>query len=185
MQIKTFTVGVYTFKDTQTLRPADQQTVAIALRDGLQRIPGGDRCDARGIDPEGDYPMLSFGIFKDKKLVGAWWLGCNQKTTVSTAQNVVLDSVPLAGWTQGNEDIFRPRVLVPLGIWILNNQLERDDGGTVQVATLTITYDTANKAHGPILENVRDRAATQQGLHIATTSERGRTKVVFTSTGGI
>lgn len=179
MIIEPFAIGPHRFVDAQDLTEAEQTAVSEALRDGLQTIPGGDRCEARGLDSAGNYPIIRFGVFKAKKLVGAWWIGCNRKTTRSTAQNIVIDSVPLAGWTPGNEDFFQPVNLVTLGKWMLENKFARRDGGSVQVASFSITYDATRKPEGPILQDVRDEVAKRTDVEIVAATKNGRSEATF------
>ena len=70
----------------------------IALRDGFQQFDVGDRCVILGKDPDGDYPIMRFGVFRANVLVGAWWLGCNEILAGSTRTDVLLRSVAHRLW---------------------------------------------------------------------------------------
>ncbi len=175
----------YRFVDVQDLSPTERRVVAVALRDGLQQIEGGDRCEAVGLDPDGDYPILAFGVFRGLDLVGGWWLGCNEQLAGSTPSDVLLRSTPHPGYTQGNfQGFFNATETVKIGKQILNKTLSVRDGGTVTIKEFTFTADTANSQLGPLPAAAFSEAGDTAGLVIDETVEGSRTRYTVTRVGG-
>lgn len=174
----------YLFTDIQDLDTNDRRLVAIALRDGLQQIEGGDRCAAFGMDPDGEYPIMIFGVKRAGNLVGAWWIGCNEKLPGSTPTDILLRSVPHPGWVPGNFDnFFNATETVKIGKQILNKSLSVRGGGTVTVKEFTFTSDTANPDFGPLPDTSSLEAKGTAGLVVVETPEGSRTRYTISRVG--
>lgn len=183
--LEPFEVAGYRFVDAQDLSASERRQVVIALRDGLQQIEGGDRCETVAKDPDGDYPIMRFGVFKGAELVGAWWVGCNEQVAPSTPRAVRLSSVPHPGWTRGNfVTFFNATVTVRIGMEILNKRLHVRGGGTVTIVEFTFTADTANPKLGPLPEAAYALAKRTAGITIVETAEGSRTRFTMSRVGG-
>lgn len=175
----------YRFVDAQDLSTRDRRLVGIALADGFRQFDGGDHCKTVGQDPEGDYPIIRFGVLQAGELVGGWWLGCNEQLPGSTPRDVRLRSVGHPGATQGNfASFFNARETVKIAKAILNKTLQVRGGGTVKIVEFTFTADPANSEFGPLPTAASNEAKDTAGLVVVEKVEGSRTRFTLSRAGG-
>lgn len=184
MIIEPFELLDYRFVDSQDLTTRDRRLMGIALAEGFRQLDSGDHCKALGRNPDGDHPIMMFGVYQADALVGAWWIGCNEQLAGSTRRDVRLRSVPHPGATQGNfGTFFTARETVKIGKQILNRKLEVRGGGTVTIVEFTFTADTDNPDFGPLPKASHTEAKRDPSIVIVQTVEGSRTRFTM-SRGG-
>lgn len=181
MIVEPFSVGAFSFFDVQDLTFEQNKIVAEALIDGLRMVALEDRCEARGLSSQGDYPLIRFGAFHTGVLVGGLCLGSNYQTEASTEDSVVVTSVPLPGCVPGGEVLFTVRSGCTLIEWLLVSKLLRRDGGTVGFESFSYSFDKTRPHLSPMAAAVLPLLLTSEEVSVAVSPDRDRNVYVVSA----
>ena len=142
MIIAPITIGKFRLVDVQELSERLQREVTLSIRDGLNLFPEEFKCEVLSTDPDGDFPIIRFGVFVDDVLVGSVWFGCNATLRGHTGRNARISTRPLVGPVFRQESVFfKTDVFITMIKFFLNNVLPTREGGAIEVAQFEYVDD--------------------------------------------
>jgi len=157
MIIEPFRVNGFSVVDNQDLSKKDQVRVTKSIRDAFWLLPEEYKCEFLGSNPDGDFPIMRFGFYNGTRLIGAWWMGCNETQEGHTEKAARIVTRPSPGIIDSEAgEFWKGSIIVKISQYLLESELQVRGGGTVQVVGInyTVNDDLDNTGRSSIVPEI-------------------------------